>query len=132
MVASLIEHEKIRTTHAKAVAARRVAERTITVARRVGDVLTKKPEKRSPEEQARVVHAMRTARKTVRSQVAVQKLFDEIAPRYLGRHGGYTRIIKLGDRRGDAAPVSLLELIPGEEPEAAKKHEGEGEGKAGK
>ena len=97
---------------------RRLAERTITWARRVGDVLTKKPDRRSTEESARVVHAVRMARRVVRDRGAVLKLFDELAPRYLGRRGGYTRIVKLGQRPGDAAPMSLLELMPDETPVA--------------
>jgi large subunit ribosomal protein L17 len=112
LVAALFYSERIRTTDAKAKETRRLAERTITWARRVGDVLTKKPDKRSQEESARVVHAVRMARRVVRDRGAVVKLFDELAPRYLGRHGGYTRIMKLGQRPGDAAPMSLLELIP--------------------
>jgi large subunit ribosomal protein L17 len=112
LVAALFYSERIRTTDAKAKETRRLAERTITWARRVGDVLTKKPDKRSDEESARVVHAVRMARRVVRDRGAVVKLFDELAPRYLGRHGGYTRIMKLGPRPGDAAPMSLLELIP--------------------
>lgn len=116
LVAALLTNERIRTTDAKAKETRRLAERTITWARRVGDVLTKKPERRSNEESARVVHAVRMARRVVRDRGAVLKLFDEIAPRYLGRRGGYTRIVKLGQRPGDAAPMSLLELVPEEAP----------------
>jgi large subunit ribosomal protein L17 len=116
LVAALFNNERIRTTHAKARETRRLAERTITWARRVGDVLTKKPDRRSNEESARVVHAVRMARRVVRDRGAVLKLFDEIAPRYLGRFGGYTRIVKLAQRPGDAAPMSLLELIPDETP----------------
>ena len=112
LVAALFTNERISTTDAKAKATRRIAERTITWARRLGDVLTKKAERRSPEERARVVHAMRMARRTVRDRIAVVKLFDEIGPRYLSRAGGYTRILKVGQRPGDAAPMSLLELIP--------------------
>src|SRR5215471_6903056 len=120
LVAALLTNERIRTTEAKARETRRLAERTITWARRVGDVLTKKPERRSNEESARVVHAVRMARRVVRDRGAVLKLFDEIAPRYLGRRGGYTRIVKLGQRPGDAAPMSLLELIPEDAPPPAK------------
>jgi large subunit ribosomal protein L17 len=112
LVAALFTNERIRTTDAKAKATRRLAERTITWARRVGDVLTKKPERRSTEESARVVHAVRMARRVVRDRGAVLKLFDELAPRFAGRAGGYTRIIKLDQRPGDAASMSLLELMP--------------------
>src|SRR5689334_20524005 len=108
LVAALFTQERIRTTDAKAKETRRLAERTITWARRLGDVLTKKPEKRTPEESSRVVHAVRMARRTVRDRDAVLKLFEEIGPRYLGRAGGYTRIVKIGQRPGDAAPMSLL------------------------
>jgi len=114
LVAALFTNERIRTTDAKAKETRRLTERTITWARRVGDVLGKKPDRRTTEESARVVHAVRMARRVVRDRGAVVKLFDEIAPRFMGRHGGYTRIVKLDQRPGDAAPMSLLELIPDE------------------
>jgi len=114
LVAALLTYERIRTTETKAKEVRRLAERAITWARRLGPILTKKPEKRTDEEKARVVHAMRMALRAVRDRDAVLKLFEEIGPRYLARHGGYTRIMKLGPRPGDAAPMSLLELIPGE------------------
>ena len=120
LVAALLTHESIRTTDAKAKETSRLAERTITWARRVGDVLTKKVDRRSSEESARVVHAVRMARRVVRDRGAVLKLFDELAPRYLARRGGYTRIVKLGQRPGDAAPMSLLELIPDDGAPAAK------------
>ena len=112
LIAALFYNERIRTTDAKAKETRRLAERTITWARRVGDVLGKKPERRSIDESARVVHAVRMARRVVRDRGAVLKLFDELAPRYFGRQGGYTRIVKLPQRPGDAAPMSLLELLP--------------------
>ena len=120
LVAALFTNERIRTTDAKAKETRRLAERTITWARRVGDVLTKKPERRSTEESARVVHAVRMARRVVRDRGAVLKLFDELAPRFAGRHGGYTRIVKLSQRPGDAASMSLLELMPDEGASAPK------------
>src|SRR5450432_3622024 len=91
LVAALFTNERIRTTDAKAKETRRLAERTITWARRVGDVLTKKPERRSTEESARVVHAVRMARRVVRDRGAV---------------------VKLDQRPGDAASMSLLELMP--------------------
>src|SRR5690349_3627808 len=129
LVAALFTNEAIRTTDAKAKETRRLAERTITWARRVGDVLTKKPDRRSTEESARVVHAVRMARRVVRDRHAVLKLFDELAPRYLARRGGYTRIVKLGQRPGDAAPMSLLELIPDEAPAAKPAEPKGGKGK---
>jgi large subunit ribosomal protein L17 len=119
LIAALFYNERIRTTDAKAKETRRLAERTITWARRVSDVLGKKPDRRSLDESARVVHAHRMARRVVRDRGAVLKLFDELAPRYFGRQGGYTRIIKLPQRPGDAAPMSLLELLP-EDGAAAK------------
>src|SRR5436309_1460021 len=129
LVAALFTEERIRTTDAKAKETRRLAERTITWARRLGDVLTKKPDRRNPEEKARVVHAVRMARRLVRDRYAVIKLFDEIGPRYLARPGGYTRIVKLGQRAGDAAPMSILELIPDEgtvKAEPATEHKAKG------
>jgi large subunit ribosomal protein L17 len=114
MVAALLNYERIRTTDVKAKEVRRLAERAITWARRLGTVLTKKAEKRTDEEKARVVHAMRMALRAIRDREAVLKLFEEIGPRFLTRHGGYTRIVKLGPRPGDAAPMALLELIPDE------------------
>jgi large subunit ribosomal protein L17 len=131
LVAALFYNERIRTTDAKAKETRRLAERTITWARRVSDVLGKKPERRSIDESARVVHAVRMARRVVRDRGAVLKLFDELAPRFFGRAGGYTRIVKLPQRPGDAAPMSLLELIPEEGGGAAAKAPA-GEGKVDK
>jgi large subunit ribosomal protein L17 len=120
MVAALLTYERIRTTEVKAKEIRRLTERAITWARRLGPILTKKPEKRSEEERARVVHSIRMALRVVRDRDAVMKLFEEIGPRLLARHGGYTRIIKLAQRPGDAAPMVYLEIIPGEGDDAAK------------
>ena len=119
LVAALLTNERIQTTDAKAKETRRLAERTITWARRVGDILGKKPDRRTKDESARVVHAVRMARRVVRDRVAVSKLFDDIAPRFLDRRGGYTRIVKIGQRPGDAAHMSLLELIPDDAPKTA-------------
>ncbi|HET6282704.1 MAG TPA: 50S ribosomal protein L17 [Polyangia bacterium] len=132
LIAALLTHESIRTTDAKAKETRRLAERTITWARRVGDVLSKKPDRRTGEESARVVHAVRMARRVVRDRGAVVKLFDELAPRFLARRGGYTRIVKLGQRPGDAAPMSLLELIPDEAPATAPTGDKGAKGKSAK
>lgn len=93
MVTSLLEHGKITTTDAKAKEIRVVAERMITLGKR-GDL-----------------HSMRMAASVIREKTVVSKLFSTIAPRYKERLGGYTRIIKLGYRQGDAAPVSLIELV---------------------
>lgn len=130
MVAALLTYERIRTTTVKAKEIRRLAERAITIARRLGPVLTKKAEKRTDEEKARVVHAMRLTLRAVRDRDAVLKLFEEIAPRLLTRHGGYTRMMKVGQRPGDAAPMSILELIPDEN--AKKETEGKPTAKGGK
>ena len=131
-MAALFTHERIRTTDVKAKATRRLAERTITWARRLGETLTKTPERRSDDERARVVHAVRMARRVVRNRDAVLRLFEEIGPRYLSRPGGYTRIIKLGQRPGDAAPMSLLELIPADGAPAPATKKGEGAAPEGK
>ena len=96
MVTSFLEHEKITTTDAKAKELRSIAERMITLGKK-GDL-----------------HATRQAAAYIRDKKVVTKLFTEIAPRYAERPGGYTRIIKLGIRPGDNAPVSVLELVEAE------------------
>jgi len=111
LIAALFTHERIRTTDAKAKETRRLAERTITWARRLGDVLGKKPERRSLDESARYVHAVRMARRVVRDRGAVLRLFEDVAPRFLDRQGGYTRIIKAGFRYGDNAPMAVIEFV---------------------
>src|SRR3569623_3130442 len=119
LVAALLTNERIQSTDAMSKERRRLAERTITWARRGGDILSKKAERRTPDESARGVHAVRMARRVVRDRLAVSKLFDDIGPRFAARRGGYTRIVKIGQRPGDAAPMSLLELIPAGAPQAA-------------
>lgn len=111
MVTSVIEHERITTTDPKAKELRRLVERTITIALRLGDVLTKPREQRSAAEQGKYVHALRMAGRMIRTREALHKLFDEVAPRLVGRPGGYTRILKVGTRPGDAAPLAILELV---------------------
>jgi large subunit ribosomal protein L17 len=115
MVAALLTSERIKTTEVKAKEIKRLAERAITWARRLGDILNKKPENRSQEERERVLHSIRMALRTVRDRTAVIKLFEEIAPRFLNRHGGYTRIIKIQPRAGDSAPMAILELVSSED-----------------
>jgi large subunit ribosomal protein L17 len=93
MVTSFLSHERITTTDAKAKELRSLAEKMITLGKR-GDL-----------------HAMRQAAAVIRDKKVVTKLFTTIAPRYKERPGGYTRIVKLGIRPGDNAPVSILELV---------------------
>ena len=116
MVSSLIQAERIQTTDVKAKELRRFAEPAIAWAVSVGSLLSKDEAKRTAEEKTRIVHAMRMAQWIVKNREALHKLFDELGPRYASRHGGYLRIIKKGFRHGDAAPVSIVELV--DRPEA--------------
>jgi large subunit ribosomal protein L17 len=111
MVTSLLRHERITTTAAKAKELRGEVERTISVGVRLGDLLDKPKDARTREEQARVAHAMATAAKTIRDRDVLHKLFEEIAPRVRTRPGGYTRVIRLIARKGDAAPMAIIELV---------------------
>ena len=105
LVTALLQHEAIRTTDAKAKELKRWGDRMITLGKQG------------------TLHARRRAAALVQSRVIVKKLFDELAPRYQARQGGYTRIVKLGVRAGDAASISMVELVdrPGSEPEVGKK-----------
>ena len=102
MVTDLLDQEAIITTLAKAKASRRYADRMITLGKR-GDL-----------------SARRLASKFLRSKQVLKKLFDTLGPRYLERPGGYTRVLKLQPRLGDAAKLALLELVDSE-PEKKKK-----------
>ena len=93
LATALFRHERIETTSAKAKELRPFAERLITLARR-GDV-----------------HSRRLAGQKIQDRQVLGKLFDDIAPRYSERPGGYTRILKVGNRKGDAAEMSLIELV---------------------
>ena len=93
LATSLFQHERITTTTAKAKELRPYAERLITLARR-GDL-----------------HARRLAGRRIGDRDVLGKLFDDIGPRYTERPGGYTRILKLGTRKGDAAEMALIELV---------------------
>lgn len=133
LVTSLIEHERIRTTDAKAKELRRLAERTITWATSVGTIVGK--EKADAHDKAKIVHAMRMAQRVIKHKPTLQKLFETVGPRFVGRAGGYTRIMKVGYRHGDAAPVSIIELVDFAEARAAEAPEpesttDEGKGKA--
>jgi large subunit ribosomal protein L17 len=92
MATSLIQHERIRTTEAKAKELRPVVEKLITLGG-VDDV-----------------HSRRRARRVIDDRAALRKLFDEIGPRFRERPGGYTRILKLGPRKGDGAELAIIEL----------------------
>ena len=109
LVTALLEHEHIETTDAKAKEIRRIAEKTITWATSVGKLVDN--DKADAEDKARVVHAMRMAGRVVHHRPTLRKLFSEIGPRFVGRPGGYTRVLKVRNRRGDAAPMSIIELV---------------------
>ena len=93
MVTSLLQHEKIETTEAKAKELRPLTEKMVSLGKR-GDL-----------------HARRLAMRVIRDESVAKKLFDDIAPRFKDRAGGYTRILKVGRRHGDNAPVSIIELV---------------------
>lgn len=112
MVTSLIKHERITTTTAKAKELRGRTERVISIAVRLGDLLDKPKADRSRDEQARYAHAMAQAAKVIREREVLHKLFEEVAPRCRKRPGGWTRVVRLGTRRvGDAAEVAIIELV---------------------
>ncbi len=98
LVTSLLEHERVRTTDAKAKGVRSLAEKMITLGKR-GDL-----------------HARRRALRVIRRREVAAKVFDDLAERYRDRPGGYTRIVKLGIRPGDAAAMSIIELVESGEP----------------
>ena len=103
LATSLFKHGRITTTETKAKRLRPLAEQLITKAKR-GDL-----------------HARRQALAVVRDKDVVYTLFDQIAPRFSNRHGGYTRIVKTGPRKGDAAPMAIIELVEELEVAAAPK-----------
>jgi large subunit ribosomal protein L17 len=100
MVTSLIEHERITTTIPKAKEARRMAERVITLGKKGG------------------VHNVRQAQRIVKDRDLLKKIFGELKERYAKRNGGYTRLMRAGFRKGDAADIAILELV--DRPEATK------------
>jgi len=93
MATNLFRHERIRTSKAKAKELRPYAERLISLAKE-GDL-----------------HARRQAERKIKDREVLGKLFDELGPRYADRPGGYTRILKLGARKGDSAEMALIELV---------------------
>ena len=92
-VCSLIQHQRIKTTLAKAKAVRPLAERMVTLGKKAS------------------IHARRTALATLRQKNAVKKLFEDVAPRSAERNGGYTRIVKLGRRKSDSAQMAFIEWV---------------------
>ena len=103
---ALFEHERIKTTNPKAMELRRVAERLITLAKKNNG------------------HAIRLAFAFLRNKEMVKKLFTDIGLRYTDINGGYTRVVKIGRRKGDAAPMAIIELTQRKEEEKEKKAEG--------
>jgi large subunit ribosomal protein L17 len=112
MVTSVIKYESIRTTDMKAKELRKVAEKMITLGKRGS------------------LHARRQALSVVRDKAMVDKLFGELTERYRSRAGGYTRIVKVGYRFGDNAPVSILEFLPDETQKEKAKGKGKTKAKA--
>ncbi len=113
MATSLLMHQRIRTTQTKAKALRPMVEKLVTWAK------------------TKNLHAYRQVYKTIRDRKAVKKLFEEIAPELAKRSGGYTRILKLGWRRGDGAQLALIELLierPSPHKAKEKKHQADKKG----
>jgi len=94
MVTDLLRHETVRTTEAKAREVRRLAEKVITKGKEGS------------------LHDRRLASAILNDEAIVRKLFDELGPRYESRSGGYTRMVKIGPRKGDAADMAIIELMP--------------------
>lgn len=146
LINQLFQHEKIKTTEAKAKAVKGQAEKIITLARNRGDanrliemaedgkgddlrlIVTDAQANRllglagdgdnaglEREARAIAVHAQRLVARDITNRDILQKLFQDIAPRYVNRPGGYTRIVRLGQRKGDAAEMVQLSLVEGEE-----------------
>jgi len=103
MVTSLLEHERIVTTVPKAKEARRLAEKTISLAKRGG------------------LSNLRLAARTVKSREVLKKVFGELKERYANRPGGYTRIMQIGFRRGDSADMAIVELVDRKEKPKSEK-----------
>lgn len=103
LVLSLIEHGRINTTQAKAKEIRSLAERVITYGKKG------------------TVHHRRLAFRILNDKTMVKKVFDELAPKYAAREGGYTRVLKNGFRKGDCAPMAIIEFVEGESTEEKKK-----------
>ncbi len=103
LATSLFERERVMTTVAKAKELRRFAERAITLAK------------------DGTIHSRRLALKYVWKKEALKKLFDEIGPRFEGRNGGYVRVVRIKERKGDGAPMAMVELVGSEYKKKEKK-----------
>jgi len=122
MAAALVVHEKLETTHAKALELKAIIERLITKAAKAGDAVGKPLESLSVDERARQIHLRRLVGRFLPLSYGdgqgefvdiMHKLFFVLGPRYKDRPGGYTRVTKIGPRKGDNAPLSRIELISG-------------------
>src|SRR4051812_16920799 len=121
---ALIEHERIQTTVARGKELRPFVEKLISVAKRSLD---------APEGSTHGINARRMVSRDIADRAVVTKLFDTIAPRFAERKGGYTRLLRLGHRRGDSAEIAEVELIGSEyDPKAASADKGEAAGEAPK
>jgi large subunit ribosomal protein L17 len=137
LAANLVLHERIETTDAKAKELRRIAERLITKARRLGKVAYTPWGELGPKERSQRSAAKQHVGKFLRrvgvpgedadSVDLIEKVLTVLAKRYADRPGGYTRITRLGPRRGDNAPMSVVELVDRPQPEPAPKAESEAE-----
>lgn len=110
LVTSLLTYGRIETTEAKAKMLRGVADATVSWGTSVHTLIAK-GDKATPAEKAKILHARRMARQTVRTPYALQRLFSEIGPHFAARKGGYTRVLKTRVRKGDAAPMAFVELV---------------------
>jgi large subunit ribosomal protein L17 len=131
LTANLVLHERIETTDAKAKELRRVAERVLTQAIRLGEVAFTPGDKLSPADKARRLAAQRSVGQFLqrfgvttdgeqsKKVDLVEKVFLDLAKRFQGRPGGYTRIVKLGPRRGDNAPMCVIEFVEAKPAEKA-------------
>lgn len=113
MVTSLVEHDQVRTTEAKAKELRRFTERVITIAKNAPTRAACEALSGDEQQAAKAarVHAIRRARRWIRSDEILTKLFDEVAPRLADRSGGYTRMVKAGFRPGDNAAMAIISIL---------------------
>jgi large subunit ribosomal protein L17 len=119
MVTSLMLHGRIRTTETRAKELRRIADKIITLGKRVPpSELARLDGEELQAARARRVHAIRQARRWLNDRDALDKVFNEYAERFEGREGGYTRLAKLGFRTGDNAPMNIVELVGAPQPAA--------------